>query len=307
MTFLKVSTALVLVLLGTCSNEAGASQVKIDKRMIVNPAPMNAAEVPLEKADKEKATTISLNSNDNKASVTKSVPAIEDRKPGTITLKPLTVNFGALTFGIKRKSQLINGFTIDPYKSSFACLSNRGDAIGTSYDLELGVMVTSNIEAFTILGVDYQRPFTKITISNNPANRNDNFLYEFKDRRNYNFSLGGRYYWNTQKPWFPFVGLMGTATFQDSVRADVFRVLNATTPPLGPLTLQRRKTLWGGTFQAGADYQFTDLVSLTLVVALQYTPRVSMSSSSIGGKQITCRDNRNLWSLPLMATLKFTF
>lgn len=304
MQFYKFSGAFTLILLGTCINENRASDITADKLIISNPVSADAKSA-LEKADKGKEAAAAVKSSDNKASKTKPTSVIEDRKPGTITIKPLAVNFSSLTFGMRKKSQLINGYPIDPYRSSFACLSNRGESIGTAYDLELGVMATTNIEAFTILGVSYERPFSKVSVVIQPGTT---LAFDFNPRRSFEASLGGRYYWNTQKPWFPFVGLMGTVRFQDSISATVFNSTNNATvySLLERLTLQKRKTLWGGTLQAGADYQFNDLVSLTLSVSLQYTPRASISYSSIGNRQIRCQDNRNLWNLPVVAALKLT-
>ena len=255
---------------------------------------------------------------------TQATKLLQDRRPGTVTIKPLTINFSGLTFGMSRKSQLINGWKIDPYRKSFGTFSNQAQAIGTSYDLELGIMVTSSVEVFAIAGVDYQRPFAKVVVSNNNTapfvGIYDQLSYDFKARHNYGFSLGGRYYWNTKKPWFPFVGVMGTVIRQDAIRANVFEIgPNAFVPnypPVGFLTLQKKKILWGGTLQMGADYQLSKFVSLTLVAGVQYTPRARRSISKItvnnagfpppGEKTISCQDNRNLWSVPFMASLKFT-
>jgi hypothetical protein len=253
---------------------------------------------------------------DTKPAEIKKTRVVNDRKAGTITLKPLTVNFSGLTFGMSRKSQLINTFPKDPYRHSFATLSNQAQAIGSSYDLEIGVMITRNVEAFAIAGIDRQQGFINVIVSANTLNQYDNLAYNFKNRTNYLISLGGRYYWNTQKPWFPFIGLMGTAIRQGDIKAIACDVgpngFVPTFPAIGPITLQRAKTLLGGTFQVGADYQYTDFVSITFVAGLQYTPRVGASFSSIFSPQqrrvenITCRDNRKLWSVPIMAALKFT-
>jgi hypothetical protein len=272
------------------------------------------------KSDKEEDKTIpNVISDDKKAKeIRVDLPKreLKDRKPGTIAVKPLAINFANLTVGMARKSQLINGYPKDPYSRSFGMLSNQAGAIGTSYDIEFGIMLTSNIEAFTIIGINYQRPISLIEITNNNPmplfGQFDNFAYSFKSRTNYNFSLGGRYYWNTKKPWFPFIGLMGTAIFQDSIRACVYAPFNPfnpadTWPYVGQLTLQRRKRLYGGTLQVGADYQFTDRIALTLMAGLQYTPRTHMTYTTINGRQISCRDNRNIWNMPIMAALKFTF
>jgi hypothetical protein len=304
MSLYKISGLLTLTLVGSGIDTATAVEAKDTKNVV------------LTKAAKEKEaaspTKPDAKPSDAKPSDAKPIPTISDRKPGTITVKPLAMNFGALTFGMKHKSQIINGYPIDPYRSSFACLSNRGDSIGSSYDFELGAMVTKNIEVFTIVGIDHQNPNKDKSIisNNNPANQFDVFAYQFHSRRNSNISLGGRYYWDTQKPWFPFVGLIGTVIFQDSVRANIYNVINLNQGIyglIGPLTLQEKKTLWGMTIQAGADYQFNDLVALTFAVGLQYTPRVPRTYPSIAGRQITCRDNRNLWTIPAMIALKFTF
>jgi hypothetical protein len=250
-------------------------------------------------------------------------------------VKPLGVNVSGLTFGIAKKNQIINGYPKDFYKSSFGCFSNQAQAFGFAYDFELGVMVTSNIEAFIIAGLEYQRGMSKLVISNNntavfggflPLFGLDQLAYDFKTRRNYSFSLGGRYYWNTQKPWFPFVGLMGTVIRQDAIRANVFSLglvgFNNTYPLIGPYQLQPRKYLVGGTLQAGADYQITDHMSASFVIGLQYTPRTRWQTTAIfnpldentpigpvptsGIKNISNRDNRNFWSVPIMVALKFT-
>jgi hypothetical protein len=205
MQFYKFLGVFTFILLGTCINDARASDITAGKLIISNPVSADASKVTLEKADKEKEATSVLKPSTNKASETKLTSAIEGRKPGTITIKPLAVNFSSLTFGMRKKSQLINGYPIDPYRGSFACLSNRGESIGTAYDLELGIMATENIEAFTILGVSYERPFAKVSVVVQPGTT---LAFDFNPRRSFEASVGGRYYWNTQKPWFPFVGFM---------------------------------------------------------------------------------------------------
>lgn len=201
---------------------------------------------------------------------------------------------------------LINGIATDPYRTSFGYLSNQGDGATVAYDFELGIMATSNIEVFTIIGVSYEHPFSDVLLPLSDGSRRT-LAFNFKPRWNSQVSLGGRYYWNTEKPWFPFVGFMGTVRFQGNVKSDV---LNATTPTnrsfIGPLTLQGRKTLWGGTLQAGADYQFTKWLSLSLSLGLQYTSRSNVTVTSIDGREIRTRSNRNVITVPVVASLKVT-
>lgn len=236
----------------------------------------------------------------------------KDRMAGTVTLKPLTINFSGITFGMKHKDYLINGHKIDPFQGQLARFTNQAQATGRSYDLELGVMLTNNLEAFIIAGFEYQRGFTKSEIANLDQGgdpEENNYFYDYKSRTNYFFSFGGRYYWNTQKPWFPFVGLMATVIRQPALQSRAFRpggLLVYTFPPIGPFTFQRKVTLWGGTLQAGADYQITDLLAVTFAVGIQYTPRNRINYTSLQGHTITCRNNHNIWSVPIIASLKLT-
>jgi hypothetical protein len=236
----------------------------------------------------------------------------DDRKACSITIKPLIVNFTALTVGMSKKNQKINGIDINAYHSSFGFLMNRSERAGVGYDLELGIMTTRNIEIFTILGISRENPFEKVVVMYPPFTPPftfTNVAFDFKSRKNFEASLGSRYYWNTQKPWFPFIGIMGTATFQGPVKAQVFRIIDPFQPtysPIGPLTLQGRKVLWGGTIHLGADYQFNKYISLTLSAGLRYTPRPGITVSSIGGIPITFRDNQSIWNFPMLASLKIT-
>jgi hypothetical protein len=186
---------------------------------------------------------------------------------------------------------------------------NRPDRAGVGYDFEAGLMVTRNVEIFTILGFSVEQPLNKVIIGVSPT-PGDVLAFDFKQRHNYEVSLGSRYYWNSIKPWFPFVGFMGTITFQDSVRSDAFNVDNLLAQSyssIGSLTLQGRKMLFGWTLMAGADYQITPLFAVTFSVGLRYMPRTHLTYTSIAGKSISCRDNRNMWSLPVTVSLKFTF
>ncbi|MBX9805303.1 MAG: hypothetical protein K2Y18_06080 [Alphaproteobacteria bacterium] len=247
---------------------------------------------------------------------TKSTWIPDDRKAGTITIKPLTVNLTALTFGMSSKHQKLNGFPIDAYRCPFGFMANRTERNGAGYDLELGVMATKEIELFTILSFSHETGTDKVNVMNAPYFAPlpgiivTNMAYDFDSRNNYEISLGSRYYWNTQKPWFPFVGIFGTATFQGSVRAKVYNVIPGgflnEYAPLGRFTLQSRKTLWGGTFQFGADYQFNKWVSLTLCAGLRYTPRPGITLTTINNTPISFRDNQSIWSLPVLVALKIT-
>ena len=263
------------------------------------------------KTDTPKLGTATL-PTDKKSYQPISKPVGYHRRPGMVTIKPLIVNFSGITVGMKHKSQLINGITIDPFQSAMGRFTNQAQATGRSYDLELGVMLSNNIEAFVIAGFEYQRGFNKLSVANFiqvPFNPNNNFFYDFQSRTNYSFSLGGRYYWNTKKPWYPFVGLMGTVIRQAPIRAKAFLDVGFPIPvyaPIGSITLQDRKNLLGGTLQVGADYQFTDLISITFAAGVQYTQRTPLTYTSLNGQVITCRDNRNFWSFPFMAALKFT-
>lgn len=252
-------------------------------------------------------------STPDKANENKSTWTAENRKAGTITLKPLNVNLTALTFGMKRKDQQVNGIALNGYRGSFpGILSNRTDRASIGYDLELGVMATESIEAFTILGIARETGIKSVFVAAPPFvpfNLND-MIFDFKPRLSFQCSLGGRYYWNNQKPWFPFIGIMGTATFQGAVKTERYAIANpllGTLADMGPLTLQKRKILYGGTLQAGADYQFNAYTALTLSIGLRYTPRTRITYTFLPEQPVSFRDNPNLWSVPIMAALKFTF
>ncbi len=224
-------------------------------------------------------------------------------KPWTITIKPLSVNFSAVTFGMSKKSLRVNDSDIDPYRSSFGYLTSRSQRAAVGYDLELGLMLTSNIEIFTNLGFSYERPFEKVSFFL-PGTPNA-FSVDFKARRSFEVSLGGRYYWNLDNRWYPFVGLMGTGIIQEPIKSEAFRGGPPNYISLGNFTFLDRTTLWGGAIQGGADYHFTENVSLSFSMSLRYTPRTSRKSIVINGSQLSSRENRSLWSLPTIVSLKF--
>jgi outer membrane protein W len=230
-----------------------------------------------------------------------SMSLAEDRKPWTITVKPLSVNFSAVTFGMTKKKLRVNQFDVDSHRSSFGYLANRSERAGVGYDLELGLMVTKNIEVFTILGFSYERPFEKVTM----LSPSFNLSFDFKVRRSFELSLGGRYYWDLQNRWSPFVGIMGTGIFQEPIKSEAFTGTAPNYKSIGNFTFIDRTTMWGGAIQGGADYQFTKKVLLSLSVSLRYTPRTSHKTIVVNGLTASSRENRSLWSLPVLVSLKF--
>jgi outer membrane protein W len=213
------------------------------------------------------------------------------------------VNFSAVTFGMTKKNLRVNDFDVDPYRSSFGYLTSRSERAGVGYDLELGLMLTNNIEVFTNLGFSYERPFEKLILVRPPFNP---LYFDFKARRSFEVSLGGRYYWNLDNRWYPFVGIMGTGIIQEPIKSEAFSKPNRVNYiSLRNFTLLDRTMLWGGAIQGGADYQFTQNVSLSFSVSLRYTPRTSRKSIVVNGFQLSSRENRSLWSLPAIVSLKF--
>ncbi|MBX9805306.1 MAG: hypothetical protein K2Y18_06095 [Alphaproteobacteria bacterium] len=271
------------------------------------------------------------NKTDNKQEAAIPVPLKpewipDDRKAGTITIKPLSVYFGAMTVGLSQKRQKINGIKLEAYRSPFGYMLNTTDRAGIGYNFELGYMITKSFEAFTILGITHETGMRKINVMFPPfqgtfARSGNSLSIDFKPRNTFEVSLGGRYYWNTQKPWFPFVGLMGTLAFQEKVESTIYYKLSNqfdTRSYVGPLVLQKRKTLFGGALQVGADYQFTQHIALTCALGVKYLSRPSVTLSSITSPtpppagfnrivNMSFRDNQSQWSFPVLAALKITF
>ena len=229
----------------------------------------------------------------------------------SFTIKPINLNFYAYTFGHKRIMSKINDIEINTYRGYPGLAGNRTDKSGTGYDVEAGFMFTPAIEAFFLAGFTIDRPLYESTVKYAPFPfTNNNF--RFKRRSTFNTSLGGRYYFDTESAWIPFVGLTVGAVFQGKTKAHVFDQNPGRVPiniSIGHIEAQKSKTLIDGAFQAGVDYRLTDVWHLTMMTGLKYQPRAGKKISRVTDQQgrvrtITYQDNWNKWVVPFVVSLK---
>jgi hypothetical protein len=253
------------------------------------------------------ATTAIAEDKDNKCS---------EYCAGTFSVSPLTLNIASLTKDYRHKAAKINGFPKDPYKGTFGTGLNRGDRIGIGYDLELGYFVINNLELFTTLTYVYERGNTQGVSSpvlQIPAfGLFQDITYDFKSRKDAAISLGGRYFINIQEShWKPFVSLRATVTSQGTTKAFLTQAPAFTVVPdvpLGNVVLQKRKTLWGGMFQTGADYRINECIALTFGIGLLYTQRPKLHYVPAPGTvPIAYQDHYNKWTVPVQFSIRFTF
>lgn len=227
---------------------------------------------------------------------------------GSITFKPLIVDFYDFTFGSKKHSSYINTRPVSIYRDAeFAPLGARADRNGVGYDIELGYMITQSLEAFALAGFTIEKPHKKVGVANIPAPLVNYF--DFKKRYSYSAFLGGRYYWGLEGAWTPFVGGSLGVIWQEKTKAKLFSgPANAVAyTPIGKFEALKSKWFMSGDFQVGVDYEFTKTWHLTLMSGAQYHPRAKTKKSRISNRTVYYRDNWNRWSIPVSAAVKIVF
>lgn len=243
---------------------------------------------------------------------------------GTFSVKPININFSSFTFGLREPDSKISSegrsprtgvlettnFRDDVYKTPLSLGFHESDRNGYGYGIELGYVIGWNTEILLRAGASREKGKKIISIAER--------TFDFDARNNYGFALGARKYFDCDKTWRPFIGVVAGFTVQGATKALVrehnpFTFLLYNDPAIGKFTLLKQKTLYNFEVHAGTDYLFNETWALTFNVGLRYGQRGGSSSITTPGlvttpaRVVNYMDNRDRWFVPITVSLKIIF
>lgn len=233
----------------------------------------------------------------------------------SITIKPLTIYFSAMTYGLNRPCARINNIPINTYRNRTGYAASHTARNGIGYDLEMGCHITPAIEVVGELGWAMERPFKEVIVKD-PFIAAFNYGFDFYKRYSYHGFLGARYYWEFTKSCNVFASAVFGFDHQKRTRAKTtsgFALSDPiTTVWSSKMTLQKSHTLAGaGRVTVGCDFLFNKTWALTVFAGLEYRPHKHPSSflvsGPIGQRIVTFRDNWRPLAFPVGASMKITF
>jgi len=225
---------------------------------------------------------------------------------GTVSIKPLTMNFALMSWTLRKADSVINGSGRDAYKTMRGFGFNEDVRPGMGYSFELGITPVNDFEIFTIVGISRETGISNVEVNRAFPTAADQRFLSFKSRTNVHVSLGGRYYFEWKKNWVPFISGSLGVDFQGPVKATA--LVTAQGPVLGDFTIQNSKSLLKGAVLAGVDYRFDKRWAISFSTGLQYLQRETReTTTNLAGVTMRYKDGRNAWSIPFLAALKISF
>lgn len=228
----------------------------------------------------------------------------------SLTIKPLTLYFTSLPFGLNRPCSRINGLPVNTYRNRTGFASSHTARNGIGYDLEVGCHITPAIEVVAELGWGMERPFKEIIVRD-PIVTTYDYGFNFYKRYSHHAFVGGRYYWEAKSNCLPFVSFVFGFTHQGKTIAKTTADMNLSIPITNPwspkMVLQGSRTLVGaGRVTVGCDFQFNKTWALAAFIGVEYRPHAHPTSFLVLGSPVTFRDNWRPLAIPMGASIKVT-